>query len=63
MQYFGPYFTREIPPIVFRETITSDKNTFKELSPPGGCVRHQFIAYMVKAAARKYKIEPKVNIT
>jgi len=50
-------------PIIFRETITSDKNPFKELSPPNGCIRHQFLAFIVKVAGRKYKIEPRINIT
>lgn len=63
MDIFGPMFSKEIPPIIFRETITSDKNPFKELSPANGCVRHQFIPFMVKVAARKYKLEPKINIT
>lgn len=52
-----------MPPIIFRETITSDKNPYKELSPPNGCVRHQFLAFMIKVAGRKFKIEPKVNIS
>lgn len=52
-----------MPPIIFRETVTSDKNPFKELSPPNGCVRHQFMAFMIKVAGRKFKIEPKINIT
>jgi len=43
--------------------VTSDKNSYGVLSPPNGCVRHQFISFMIKAAARKYKIEPKINIS
>lgn len=48
---------------MFRETVTSDKNDFGVLAPPNGCVRHQFISFIIKAAARKYKIEPKINIS
>jgi len=53
MQYFGEFFSLELPPIIFRETVTSDKNPFGALSPPNGCVRHQFLSFMVKTAARK----------
>jgi len=63
LDFFNQYFTGEIPPIIFRECVTSDKNNFNELAPINGCVRHQFCNYMIRCAARKYKIEPKANIS
>lgn len=53
MSFFDEFFKTEIPPIIFRETVTSDKNPFGTLSPPNGCVRHQFLSFMIKSAARK----------
>jgi len=43
MNFYDSNFTRDIVPILFRETVTSDKNTFGNLSPSQGCVRHQFL--------------------
>jgi len=63
LDYFNDYFSREIPAIVFRETVTSDRNNFAHLAPSAGCVRHQFMNFMIKSAIRKYKLEPKLDIT
>lgn len=65
MQLFDKDFKAESVSILFNETITSDKkNSFGILSPINGCVRHQFLCYMIKVAANKYKIYPKKqNIT
>jgi len=63
LEFFDEFFKTEIPPILFRETVTSDKNPFGALSPPNGCVRHQFLSFMIKSAVRKYKIEPKIEIS
>jgi len=63
MNFFDEFFKTELPPIIFRETVTSDKNPFGPLSPPNACVRHQFMSFIIKSAARKYKLEPKVNIS
>lgn len=48
---------------MFRETVTSDRNNFGHLAPSAGCVRHQFMNFMIKSAIRKYKLEPKLDIT
>jgi len=63
MDFYDEYFKQEFPPIIFRETVTSDKNPFGQLSPPNGCVRHQFLNFIIKCVGKRYKIEPKVQIS
>lgn len=63
MDFFNEFYTKELPAIIFRETITSDINDFKELAPSAGCVRHQFLNFMIKSSIRKFKLEPKANVT
>jgi len=43
--------------------VTNDKNSFKELCPVQGCSRHQFMTFIIRSASRKYKLEPKLNIS
>lgn len=54
-------FSDEQVPIIFRETVSTDKSKGL-LTPPTGAVRYQFLNLTIKAAARKYKINPKADI-
>lgn len=55
-------FGEEQSPIIFRETVSTDKS-FGILTPPSGAVRYQFMNLLVKAAARRYKLNPKIDMT
>jgi len=55
-------FGLEQTPIIFRETVTTDKS-FGIFTPPNGAVRYQFLNCVIKAAARRYKMNPKADIT
>lgn len=55
-------YGEEQAPIIFRETVSTDKS-FGIMTPASGAVRYQFLNLMVKAAARRYKMNPKKDIS
>jgi hypothetical protein len=63
MDFYNENFAKDMVPIVFRETVSSDKNPYGSLSPTQGCVRHQFLNYMLKAMIRKNKVQAKSKLT
>lgn len=61
-KFMGTDFGEEQAPIIFRETVSTDKS-FGIMTPASGAVRYQFLNLMIKAAARRYKMNPKKDIS
>jgi len=64
INFLDENFPREQISITFNETIKSDKqHPWGYMSPPNGCVRHQFMNFLIKACIKKYKSGPKTKLT